>query len=161
MPSAIAPGPRPARILPFPIRPLTRLTLMTAGSAPVFGRIHEHRFVPAPLGELARQYWLNLPFDYPTVGFDMFAVLPDRFEALVRPPIDASAGMLRGMVAHYKAMVRRAAGAGPGPWALGYQAQTVTTVAGFLAARHELVEAALLVAGRSGYCPPAPRVREK
>jgi len=161
MATALAPAPCTGRVLTFPARPLSRVTLRTAGGAALFGEIVGRRFVPSRLGELARQYWLNLPLDYPAFGFDMFAVLPDRFDALVRPPAAASADLLRGVLAHYKAMVRKAAGEGPSPWALGYRVELVTTVAGFLAARHELVEAALLVAGRSGYCPPAPLVREK
>jgi len=128
----------------------------------VLGRLDGHRFAPTPLGELARQYWLNMPLDHPGFGFDMFAVLPDRFDALVRVPVALSGhDLLRGVVAHFKAAVSRAAAPGVRVWRAGFEVVPVTTVAGFLAARQELVEAALLVAGRRGYCPGPPRLRVK
>lgn len=156
------PTPGPARVLSFPPAPIRRLTIHTAGRAPLLGRLDGHRFTPTRLGELTRQYWLNLPLDYPGFGFDMFAVLPDRFDALVRIPL-APGGhdLLRGVVAHFKARVARAADPGVRVWMAGFEAEPVATVAGFLAARQELVEAALMVAGRRGYCPAPPPLRVK
>lgn len=98
-----------------------RLTLRRAcGAAPfaiaVGGRLHR-----SALGELVRERWMNLVVEYPDFGFEGLEVLPDRVEAVVRvPPAPEQLRLLRGVMAHFKAMVTRDAPAERPVWAPGY-----------------------------------------
>lgn len=102
--------------------------LRAAGGLPRFGLVVQDRLRTSALGELVRQRWLNMPLEYPTVGFERFAVHPDRFEALVR--LGGGAGgrsPLRGIIAHFKATVTRDAPGESPVWAKGYQVVALTS----------------------------------
>jgi len=109
------------------------VTLRAAGRQPRFGTLVDGRVVATPLGELARQRWLNLPLEHPGFGFERLVLFPDRLEALVRGPRRLGRpDPLRGVIAHFKAMVTRDAGQEGRVWEPGYQAVEVAAGGGEL-----------------------------
>ena len=74
-----------------------------------------------PLARLARQCWLNLPLDYPEFSFERLTVTEDQVELVVLAPHQIGTHPpIRGVIAHYKAMVSRLAGLGRSVWRPGY-----------------------------------------
>jgi hypothetical protein len=103
---------------------LCRLTLHAAQGGAPFAVAAGERLHRSGLGALIRERWMNLVAEYPEFGFERLEVHPDRIEALVRvPPCAEQLGQLRGVVAHFKAMVTRDAPAERSVWAPGYSAE--------------------------------------
>lgn len=102
--------------------------LRAADGLPRFGLRVQDRLRTSALGELVRQRWLNMTLEYPEVGFERFAVHPDRFEALVRlGGVQEGRSPLRGIIAHFKAAVTRDAPGESPVWERGFQAVPLTS----------------------------------
>lgn len=83
-------------------------------------RVHPERIAPRPLGRCARQAWLNLPLEYPEFSFERLTL--DEHHVVLEvlgPPQRGSHPPIRGVLAHYKAMVTRLAGLGRTVWQPG------------------------------------------
>lgn len=131
------------------------VTVWSAGREPVFAiRVADH-LVVTPLGQLARQSWFNLTWEYPAFSFDPLTIRPDRVESLVRgPQRPGRPDPLRGIIAHFKALVVRST-QGHGPvWARGYTARSVPGEREVLQVRRLLLPGAPCQ-GRKGYRGPA------
>lgn len=124
MTNALPPGPPPRDTgsLLLHQSPLRLVTLWTIRRRPLLGALQDGQFLASPLGVLARQYWLALPLEYPEMTFEWCQVQPTAVVALVRVPRSSGRDVLRGVLAHYKAMVTRADRGNRRIWARGYAA---------------------------------------
>jgi putative transposase len=59
------------------------VTICTAGRKHYFGTIQDHVPVYTRIGEIACQYWLNIPLHFPFVVVDYFVVMPNHLHGLV------------------------------------------------------------------------------
>lgn len=126
MPMAVAPGHLrlvPSAPDPWPCR---WVTIWAAAREPVFALHVGHRQIVTPLGHLARQAWFTLTWEYPGFSFDPLTIRPDRVESLVRGPLrPGRPDPLRGIIAHFKALVSRGAGVRSPVWGRGHEARGV------------------------------------
>lgn len=115
----------PGEVLPFSRSPLRLVTVSTFGRRPLLGSVLDGVFQPTSLGTLARQFWLGLSLEYPEFTFEWFEVQPTAVVAVVRVPRSSDRDVLRGVVAHFKAMVTRSAGHSGRIWDRRYAAVPV------------------------------------
>jgi len=82
------------------------VTLWTAGRVPSFVAFGARRVDASLLGRLVLDQWGGMPSRFPDLVIDEFAILPDRFRALVHAP---GARRLERAVLWFKAAVSRQA----------------------------------------------------
>lgn len=101
--------------------------LQTARGTPLL-RLHTpQRGHPTELALLVRACWFNLTFDYPGYSFERLTLAPERVTAVIRGPHNKNAyPPLRGIIAHFKAAVTRAAALGHPVWTPGYTVLAIT-----------------------------------
>ena len=89
---------------------------------------HTDRIARPRLGRLARLAWLNLPLEYPEFSFERLTLVEHQVELVVLgPPQLGSHPAIRGVMAHYKAMVTRLAGLGRSVWRPGYSLELLAS----------------------------------
>lgn len=97
------------------------VTLYAAAGLPRFAARRGGELRRSSLGELVHQRWLNMVMEYPDIGFGPHGVHPDRLEALLHlSDCGQPRRVVRGLVAHFKALVSRDAPGERPVWAPGY-----------------------------------------
>lgn len=114
------------QVRPFPRAPRASTSrvwfvLHTAADTPLLSSALPGIPRPTALGRLVRECWRNLPIEYPCYGFERLVLAPDRITAAVRGPTrEGPYPPVRGIIAHFKALVTRASGRGLPVWAPGH-----------------------------------------
>ena len=102
------------------------VTICTHHRACIFGRVVDGDVELSPLGEIAYQYWAEIPEHNPGVGIDTFTIMPNHMHGIVVIPVETlhatslpqdpmsaispKAGSLSAIVRSYKSAVTRWAG---------------------------------------------------
>ena len=89
----------------LPVLPYRLVTIATADRQSLFGIPAGERILPTPLGDLVRITWLARPILHPELVLDMFVVMPDHFQALLR----FGSTDLNSLLSRFKASVTLAA----------------------------------------------------
>ncbi len=59
------------------------VTICTHNKEHYFGQIVEKQFIASEIGEIAQQYWLEIPQQFPFVTLDNFVVMPNHIHGIV------------------------------------------------------------------------------
>ncbi len=64
------------------------ITICTHARDPFFGVVHEGNMFRSALGEIAQQYWLDIPGHFPHALLDEFVIMPDHVHGIIviNPP---------------------------------------------------------------------------
>ncbi|MEZ4455424.1 MAG: hypothetical protein R2882_02565 [Gemmatimonadales bacterium] len=73
----------------LPVPRVWTVTLWTAGRLPTLVEFGAGRIGPSLLGRLVLERWEQLAAVFPELAVDEYAILPDRFRALVQSPVAA------------------------------------------------------------------------
>lgn len=59
------------------------VTMCTQDRAHYFGEIVDGKFIPSKIGQIAIDYWTDIPNHYPFVDFEAFVVMPDHMHGIL------------------------------------------------------------------------------
>lgn len=59
------------------------ITICTKNRKPIFGKIIDNKMKLSELGEIAKQYWLNIPHHVPYAKLDEFTISPDHVHGII------------------------------------------------------------------------------
>src|SRR6478672_10485579 len=80
-----------------------RITLSTAGRAPLFGAVADGRVTLSPAGRVVQVEWLRTAFLRPAVRLDAYVVMPDHFHGILLLDCSEVAGSVGSIIAAFKA----------------------------------------------------------
>jgi putative transposase len=59
------------------------ITICTLSRIEFFGQIKDHNIVLSEIGEIASQFWMDIPNHFPNVRIDDFVIMPDHVHGII------------------------------------------------------------------------------